>query len=1068
VVIMLRSVEGAEELSAGLYRSSQNAGPHTRAMFEYQDMCVVLRCIPNLLPESPVVAVAVEWSTDYVLLGRDGQRELVSVKHRGRGQGDWTFSRLKTEKVFGDLHAVWRAMGRKGTYFFESNAGFESALRPYVQHRPAEDRQDLDAARRLAKCLGVTLAEAGQFMGHFRLRGEPLPDWAYADDVAAQRLAEVMARLGLDPARASECVAALAEYVAAASTRRRPDPAQRVDRLIGFMQDLATWVPNEPAGAVVTMSEMREVVAAASHAATTTLAPTQQNATQAISGRQRDTQHPEPASGRDVRPEPAYRETLRVIRNRTQTLYDRQREMAELQAFATGDEDHYGNGYLWVCGTPWAGKTALLAEAVQALSAEKNQDVIAYFLIARESQASREQFLSAVTDQLAWLLDTSPPAVADVHTFRDLWARAARRAEKAERADDEEYGEDEKVPRRLLLVVDGLDEDLRPGGHSIAALLPTEHLGQHARVLVSARPHPDIPPDVDPEHPLRTARILNLTESPHATVIRSRAEQEIGAVLSATVDSSAANRDLAFDILGLLTAAVGALSVEDIMVILNASRRDIRAFLANRAARSVELTGAPREERYAFAHQALLDSCIAHPDLGGEHGYMTRIRDWAATWKDRGWPNTYDAASSTPTYLLDSYPAALARSGLPAAPEALAGLVADERWIETALTRVGSQLVLAALHSAIELNPDEASLPALLRVTEHQAQNRARSDRCPGWTGISLAWDALGNGEESARTDAIQSLRRHDPPLLIPVWMNTAAAQSRAAGRAGARGAVRTLATTTRGMLVSGGTIDGTLLLWNPDTPREPAREIGRHDGVVLAAAVTQDGLVASGGLDGTIRLWDPSKADLPAFQLGSCSSRVRVLAITPERMIVSGSHDGEVRLWNPADPGSPGRILGRHDNQVRGIAIAADGVIITGSTDGSVRLWNLRRPESWSLQLGRYGSVMSLALLSGHYIVTAGLNGSVCLWDLRRPAKGFIEMIPGSPARSVTVTPSGHILFGCSDGSLGIWDPAVTGSRGLILGSYPGAVGALSAASGNRIFAANGHVITMFRLTVS
>ncbi len=67
---MLRSVEGPEGLAADLYRSPQNAGPRTRAMFEYQDMCVVLRCIPNLLPESPVVAVAVEYSTDYVLLGR--------------------------------------------------------------------------------------------------------------------------------------------------------------------------------------------------------------------------------------------------------------------------------------------------------------------------------------------------------------------------------------------------------------------------------------------------------------------------------------------------------------------------------------------------------------------------------------------------------------------------------------------------------------------------------------------------------------------------------------------------------------------------------------------------------------------------------------------------------------------------------------------------------------------------------------------------------------------------------------------------------------------------------------
>jgi hypothetical protein len=99
-------------------------------MYEYQDKCIALRCIHNLLPESPVEAVAVEWSTDYALLG-DGEPELVSVKHRGPGQGDWTFGKLKDENVFRDLHAVWKAMGEAGDFVFESNAGYarEPALR---------------------------------------------------------------------------------------------------------------------------------------------------------------------------------------------------------------------------------------------------------------------------------------------------------------------------------------------------------------------------------------------------------------------------------------------------------------------------------------------------------------------------------------------------------------------------------------------------------------------------------------------------------------------------------------------------------------------------------------------------------------------------------------------------------------------------------------------------------------------------------------------------------------------------------------------------------------------------
>jgi WD40 repeat protein len=184
--------------------------------------------------------------------------------------------------------------------------------------------------------------------------------------------------------------------------------------------------------------------------------------------------------------------------------------------------------------------------------------------------------------------------------------------------------------------------------------------------------------------------------------------------------------------------------------------------------------------------------------------------------------------------------------------------------------------------------------------------------------------------------------------------------------------------------------------------------------------------------------------------------------------MIVSGSHDGEIRLWNPADPADPGRILGRHDNQVRAVAVTADGIIITGGIGGSIRFWDRLRSGRWSTELGRHGSVMDIAILSGRYVISAGLNGTVRLWDAKHPAKGCTEMIPDSAVRSVTATPDGHVLFGCADGTLGLWDPAVTGTRGLRLGTYPGSVGALAATTGSRVFAANDHMITMLTLTVS
>jgi DNA polymerase III delta prime subunit len=221
-------------------------------------------------------------------------------------------------------------------------------------------------------------------------------------------------------------------------------------------------------------------------------------------------------------PEPAYWATLRVLRGRTKLLVGREEELDRIAAFATGQADSFGpgtgaHGYLWLVGGPWAGKTALLAEAVPTLPPAV--DVVAFFLVARESRASQEHFLAAVVPQLAFLLKEDPPVALNTDIFRALWERAADQAEA--------HG------RHLLLVVDGLDEDLFPAGVSVSALLP-ERLGPSARVLVASRPYPGMPErvklpyDVASHHPLRAAAAegVPLSDSAQAAELRGRADQK--------------------------------------------------------------------------------------------------------------------------------------------------------------------------------------------------------------------------------------------------------------------------------------------------------------------------------------------------------------------------------------------------------------------------------------------------------------------------------------------------------------------------------------------------------------
>jgi len=118
-------------------------------------------------------------------------------------------------------------------------------------------------------------------------------------------------------------------------------------------------------------------------------------------------------------PEPAYWATVRVIRARTPALARRADELAEIHTFATGQA-----GYRWLIGNAWAGKTALLAEAVMA-ELQADVDVVAYFLSRRESDASSNLFLTAVTPQLADLVAAGEEArTVDIHQFRALWVRS--------------------------------------------------------------------------------------------------------------------------------------------------------------------------------------------------------------------------------------------------------------------------------------------------------------------------------------------------------------------------------------------------------------------------------------------------------------------------------------------------------------------------------------------------------------------------------------------------------------------------------------------------------------------
>ena len=222
-----------------------------------------------------------------------------------------------------------------------------------------------------------------------------------------------------------------------------------------------------------------------------------------------------PSVGERVRT--AYQAQVRDIA--PDNLLDRDAELDELVGFCAG-----ARPYAWWQAGPWAGKSALMAWFV--LHPPAGVDVVSFFVTARlAGQSDSDACTDALIEQLAALVGESPAG---------LLTAGARRGTMLRLLEDA-AGRGREAGRRLLLVIDGLDEDsgtaTGPGRASIAALLPRRPPPE-VRVLVASRPHPPIPDDVAGDHPLRTISPRQLAVSEHARDVERRARHELTQLLA--------------------------------------------------------------------------------------------------------------------------------------------------------------------------------------------------------------------------------------------------------------------------------------------------------------------------------------------------------------------------------------------------------------------------------------------------------------------------------------------------------------------------------------------------------
>ncbi|MGW5061785.1 hypothetical protein ACWEQ2_31420 [Streptomyces sp. NPDC004096] len=402
-------------------------------------------------------------------------------------------------------------------------------------------------------------------------------------------------------------------------------------------------------------------------------------------------------------------------------LLARKAELAALAEFCTRPD---AGSYLWWRAGAWAGKTALMSWFV--INPPPRTRIVSFFVTGRYAgQDTWDAFVDVVIDQLADLLGEPLPAHGTTGgRIPDLY-RMLENAASVCQAEG----------HRLILVVDGLDEDSGVDEHSIAALLP-KRPPDGMRVIVSGRPDPPLPADVQSGHPLRDPAIVRtMTPSPRAEDIRRECERELKQLLRGT--------DTQRDVLGLLTAAGGGLTCRDLAELTGRAGGEVEVCLHAVAGRTFSRRPSlgwaeadAASEVYLLGHEELQRAAVKHLGTHRLADYRQALHSWAQRYRLEGWPE------ETPEYVLRGYFRMLQAVGdVPRMIECGLDRLRHERLRAMSGADASALAEIDATREAVlaQAEPDLRSM-ALLAI--HRELLALRSDRIP--VSLPAVWGAAG------------------------------------------------------------------------------------------------------------------------------------------------------------------------------------------------------------------------------------------------------------------------------------------------------------------------------------
>ena len=193
---------------------------------------------------------------------------------------------------------------------------------------------------------------------------------------------------------------------------------------------------------------------------------------------------------------------------------------------------------------------------------------------------------------------------------------------------------------------------------------------------------------------------------------------------------------------------------------------------------------------------------------------------------------------------------------------------------------------------------------------------------------------------------------------------------------------------------LAAGSREGTVYVWNFQTPEEPTRLTG-HTDYVQSLAFSPDGKrLVSGAHDNTTRLWDIESGEQIATLPIDEPRTIMGIAFSPCGNIIAGGMDDEIRFWC-AEQLTTLRKIPQSENSRRpydALAFSPCGKYLASGTwwqqgmeKMAIRLWDVETGENIHTFWGHTTDVQSLAFSpDGTLLASGSFDGTILLWDVK------------------------------------------------------------------------------------